>query len=84
MIFVGYSLWHLTCLHAGAGRTEGLIQTVGDASRQQEGALTQRRLIFIHDWLSQGGTAKYVFAHLWAKLRGMALPRAYGPATDYN
>jgi hypothetical protein len=84
LIFVGYSLLHLTCLPAGPGPTEGLIHTVEDASRQQERALTQRRLAFIHDWLSQGGTAKYAFAHLWAKLRGMALPRAYGPATDYN
>ena len=82
LIFAGYSLLHLTCLPAGPGRTEGLIQTVGDASRQQERALTQRRLAFIYDWLSQGGTAKYRLCSLishaagaWLLSEHMGLPQ---------
>ncbi len=54
LVFVAYSLLHLTCLPAGPGRTWGLIHTMGDACRQQGRALVQRLLIFVHDQLSQG------------------------------
>ena len=32
LVFVAYSLLHLTCLPAVPDRTKGLIQTIGDAS----------------------------------------------------
>ena len=35
LVFVAYSLLHLTCLPAGPGRTWGLLRTMGDACRQQ-------------------------------------------------
>ena len=39
LVFVAYSLVHLTCLPAVPDRTKGLIQTIGDACRQQGRAL---------------------------------------------
>ena len=71
LVFVAYSLLHLTCLPAGPDRTKGLIQTIGDACRQQGRALLQRLLVFVHDQLSHGATADHVFAQLFAKQRGM-------------
>ena len=41
LVFVAYSLLHLTCLPAVPDRTKGLIQTIGDACRQQGRALLQ-------------------------------------------
>ena len=70
LVFVAYSLLHLTCLPAGPGRTWGLIQTIGDACRQQGRALLQRLLIFVHDQLSQGAPIDQVFAQVFAKQRG--------------
>jgi hypothetical protein len=71
LVFVAYSLLHLTCLPAGPDRTKGLIQTMGDACRQQGRALLQRLLVYVHDQLSHGAPADYVFARLFAKQRGM-------------
>ena len=71
LVFVAYSLLHLTCLPAGPGRTWGLIQTIGDACRQQGRALLQRLLIFVHDQLSQGAPIDQVFAQVFAKQRGL-------------
>jgi hypothetical protein len=71
LVFVAYSLLHLTCLPAGPGRTQGLMQTIGDACRQQGRALIQNLLVFVHDQLSQGLTIDHVFAWLFAKQRGM-------------
>ncbi len=73
LVFVAYSLLHLTCLPTVPERTKGLIQTIGDACRQQGRALIQQQLVFVHDRLSQGATADHVFAHLFAKQRGMVL-----------
>jgi DDE superfamily endonuclease len=73
LVFVAYSLLHLTCLPAGPDRTKGLLQTMGDAGRQQGRALIQQLLVFVHDLLSHGTTAEHVFAHLFAKQRGMVL-----------
>jgi DDE superfamily endonuclease len=73
LVFVAYSLLHLTCLPAGPGRTQGLIQTIGDACRQQGRALLQKLLVFVHDQLSQGAPIDQVFAQVFAKRRGMAL-----------
>jgi DDE superfamily endonuclease len=73
LVFVAYSLLHLTCLPAVPERTKGLIQTIGDACRQQGGALLQKLLLFVHDQLSHGATADDVFAQLFAKQRGMVL-----------
>jgi hypothetical protein len=67
---VAYSLLHLTCLAAVPGRAKGLGQTIGDACRQQGRALIQNLLEFVHDQLSHGATAEYVFAQLFAKQRG--------------
>jgi hypothetical protein len=39
LVFVAYALLHLTCLRAVPDRTKGLIQTNGDAYRQQGRAL---------------------------------------------
>jgi Transposase DDE domain len=71
LVFVAYSLLHLTCLPAVPDRTQGLIQTIGDACRQQGRALLQRLLVFVHDQLSQGATADHVFAQLFAKQQGL-------------
>jgi hypothetical protein len=71
LVFVAYSLLHLTCLPAGPDRTKGLMQTIGDACRQQGRALIQRLLLFVHDQLSHGATAAHVFTQLFAKQGGM-------------
>jgi hypothetical protein len=71
LVFVAYSLLHLTCLPAGPDRTKGLMQTIGDACRQQGRAVLQRLMLFVHDQLSQGDTVDQIFAWLFAKQRGM-------------
>jgi hypothetical protein len=73
LVFVAYALLPLTGLPAGPDRTKGLIQTIGDACRQQGRALLQKLLLFVHDQLSQGATADHVFAQLFAKQRGIVL-----------
>jgi hypothetical protein len=73
LVFVASSLLHLTCLPAGPGRTWGLIQTLGDACRQQGRALLQQLLVFVHDQLSQGALIDQVFAQVFAKQRGEVL-----------
>ena len=71
MVFVAYLLLHLTCLPTVPDRTKGLMQTMGDACRQQGRALIQKLLLFVHDQLSHGATADHVFAQVCAKQRGM-------------
>ena len=71
LVFVAYSLLHRTCLPAVPDRTKGLIQTIGDACRQQGRAVLQKLLLFVHEQLSDGGTADHVFAQIFAKQRGM-------------
>jgi hypothetical protein len=73
LVFVAYSLLHLTCLPAVPDRTKGLIHTIGDACRQQGRALLQRLLLFVHDQLSQGARIDQVFAQVFAKQQGMVL-----------
>jgi hypothetical protein len=64
LVFVAYSLLHLTCLPAIRDQTQGLIQTMGDACRQQRRALLQKLLLFVHDRLSPGVPADHLFAHV--------------------
>jgi DDE superfamily endonuclease len=71
LVFVAYSLLHLTCLPAVPDRTKGLMQTIGDACRQQGRALIQKLLLFVHDQLSHGATPDHVFTQLFAKQRGI-------------
>jgi len=71
LVFVAYSLLHLTCLPAVPDRTKHLIQSIGDACRQQGRALLQQLLVFVHDRLSSGATVDHVFAYLFAKKRGI-------------
>ena len=71
LVFVAYSLLHLTCLPAGPGRTWGLIHTMGDVCRQQGRALLQRLLRLVHDQVSQGAPIDQVFAQIGAKQRGL-------------
>ena len=73
LVFVAYSLVHLTCLPAVPDRTRGLIHTMGDACRQQGRALLQRLLVFVHDQLSQGTSIDRVFAEVFAKQQAMVL-----------
>jgi DDE superfamily endonuclease len=73
LVFAAYSLLHLTCLPAVPDRTMGLIQTMGDACRQQGRALLQRLLLFVHDQLSHGTTVAQVFMQLFAKQQGTVL-----------
>lgn len=73
LVFVAYSLLHLTCLPTVPDRTRGLIHTIGDACRQQGRALLQRLLVFVHDQLSQGASIDRVFAQVFAKQQGMVL-----------
>jgi DDE superfamily endonuclease len=73
LVFVASSLLHLTCLPAGPGRTQGLMQTIGDACRQQGRALLQKLLLFVPEQLSGGATADHVFAQLFAKQQDMVL-----------
>jgi DDE superfamily endonuclease len=72
LVFVAYSLLHLTCLPTVPDRTKSLIQSIGDACRQQGRALLQGLLGFVHDQLSHGSTVDHVFARLFAKQRGIA------------
>jgi Transposase DDE domain len=72
LVFVAYSLLHLTCLPTVPDRTTHLIQSIGDACRQQGRAVLQKLLGFVHDQLSHGATVDHVFAQLFAKQRGMA------------
>jgi hypothetical protein len=71
LVFVAYSLLHLTCLPTVPDRTKGLIPTLGDACRQQGRALLQKLLVYVHDQLSHGNPVDHVFAQLFAKQRGM-------------
>ena len=71
LVFVASSLLHLTCLPAVSDRTQGLIQSIGDACRQQGRAVLQRLLVFVHDQLSHGVKVDHGFAQLFAKQRGM-------------
>jgi hypothetical protein len=71
LVFVAYAPLHLTCLPAVPDRTRGLIQTIGDARRQQGRAPIQQLWLFVHDQLSHGATADHVFAQLFAKQRGI-------------
>jgi hypothetical protein len=73
LVFVAYSLVHLTCLPAVPDRTRGLIHTIGDACRQQGRVLLQKLLVFVHDQLSQGAPIDQVFAQVFAKQRGLVL-----------
>jgi DDE superfamily endonuclease len=73
LVFVAYSLLHLTCLPAGPDRTKGLMHTIGDACRHQGQALLQNLLRFVHEQLSGGAAADHVFAQLFAKQGGMVL-----------
>jgi hypothetical protein len=72
VVFVAYSPLHLTCLPAVPDRTKALIQTIGDACRQQGRALLQKLLVFVHDQLSDGVKVDHVFERLFAKQRGIA------------
>jgi hypothetical protein len=71
LVFVAYSLLPLTCLPAGPDRTKGLIQTIGDACRQQGRAVLQKLLWFVHEQLSDGATIDHVLAQIFAKQRGI-------------
>jgi len=71
LVFVASALWHLTGLPAVPDRPQGLIQTLGDACRQQGRALIQTLWLFVHDQWSHGTTADHVFAQLFVKPRGM-------------
>jgi hypothetical protein len=73
LVFVAYSLLHLTCLPAVSDQTKSLIQTIGDACRQQGRAVLQRLLLFVHDQLSHGTTVAQVFTQLFSKQQGMVL-----------
>jgi hypothetical protein len=73
LVFVAYSLLHLTCLPAGPDRTRGLIHTMGDACRQQGRAVLQKLLVFVHEQLSHGVTIDQLFGQLFAKQRGVVL-----------
>jgi Transposase DDE domain len=73
LVFVAYSLLHLTCLPAVPDRTKGLIHTIGDACRQQGRALLQKLLLFVHDQLAHGVPVDHLFAQVFAKQRGMVL-----------
>jgi hypothetical protein len=73
LVFVAYSLLHLTCLPTVSDRTKGLLHTIGDACREQGRALRQKLLVFVHDRLSDGATVDHVFAQLCATQRGIVL-----------
>ena len=62
VVFVAYSLLHVTCLPTVPDRTKGLIHPIGDACRQQGRAWLQKLLVFVHEQLSHGTTADHVFA----------------------
>jgi hypothetical protein len=73
LVFVAYSLLHLTCLPAGPGRTRGLIHPLGDACRQQGRALLPKLWVFVPDQVSQGAPLDQVFAQVFVKQQGMVL-----------
>jgi hypothetical protein len=70
LVFVASSLWHLTCRPPGPDRTQGRIQTIGDACRHPGRAVLQKLWRLVPDPLSQGVKADQVFARGFAKPRG--------------
>jgi hypothetical protein len=71
VVVVAYALRHLTCLPAVPDRTQGLLQTLGDACRHQGRAWLPRLWVFVHDQLSHGATVDHLFGQLVAQPRGM-------------
>lgn len=71
LVFVASSLLPLTSLPAGPERPQGLLQTRGEACRQQGRALIHKLLLFVHDQWAHGASADPVLAQLVAKQRGM-------------
>jgi DDE superfamily endonuclease len=71
LVFVAYSFLHLACLVASPINGSVPVKTIGEACRQQAQALIQKLLLYVHERLIQGQTAEEVFAHLFAKQRGL-------------
>jgi hypothetical protein len=73
LVFVAYSLLHLECLAPSLveeGRGKLLshpIKTIGEACRQQGQALIEAVILFAHNLLEQGQSAKEVFSMLFSK-----------------
>jgi len=71
LVFVAYSFLHLACLVASPIKGSIPVKTIGEACRQQAQALIEKLLLYVHERLIQGQTAEAVFAHLFAKQRGL-------------
>ena len=73
LVFVAYSILHLACLPppptkgSKGKRPAHPIQTIGEVCRQQSQALIEKLILFAHDLLEQGQSAKQVFEQLFAK-----------------
>ena len=72
LVYVAYSLLHLTCLPASPRKGKGgfpssPLQTIGEACRGQAQAALEAVILFAHDRLRSGQPAAAVFARLFTK-----------------
>jgi hypothetical protein len=72
LVFVAYSLLHLTCLPPPSLKGRAVLpsapqQSIGAACRQQGQAFVESLILFAHDLLEQGKSAAVVFERLFAK-----------------
>ena len=67
LVFVAYSLLHLSCLPPVPRKKARLIQTIGAACRQQGRAMIQQLILLVHRELCQGAPADAVFERIFAK-----------------
>lgn len=70
LVFVAYSFLHLDCLPPSPVKRPALLKSIGEACRQQAEALIRALVLFTHERLQQGQSAKDVFHFLFAKQRG--------------
>jgi SRSO17 transposase len=72
LVFVAYSCLHVACLPPPLSKASLPVKTIGEACRQQTQALIEAVILYAHDQLQRGQTAKAVFARLFAK-QGLAV-----------
>jgi len=68
LVFVAYSLLHLDCLTASLPKKQSAPnKSIGEAARQQVQFLIQDLILYAHDALQSGQSARHVFDTLFAK-----------------
>src|SRR6266702_4768870 len=67
LVFVEYSFVHLDCLLPSLTKGHRLLNTLGEACRQQAQALMQALILYVHERLQLGQRVEDLFASLFAK-----------------